>query len=169
MPKMLPLACFVALSLAGPVAAQENASPVGGLLACRAESDNAKRLACFDRASARLAEATASKEVQVVTREDVRQTRRSLFGFTLPKLPLFSSDDSANETPDKIETTIRSARSEGYGKFTLVLEDGAVWRVTEALRIPPAAGDKIVIKKAALGSYMLKINGGRVARALRVS
>jgi hypothetical protein len=168
MPNLLPFAVISALC-ASTVTARGTASPIlDSLLACRGETDDAKRLACADKGLEALAAATATKEVQVVTREDVRQTRRSLFGFGLPKLPLFSNDDSANETPDEVETTIRSARSDGYGKFTFVLVDGAVWRTTEAVRGKPTANDRIRIKRAALGSYKVKINGGPAVRALRV-
>ena len=164
----LPMA-FAALVIADSAGAQETRSPtIDDVLACRAETENTKRLACFDRAATALSDAAAKKEIQIVTREDVRRTRRSLFGFALPKLPFFSGDDSGDTVPDIIEAVVKSVRGDGYGRYTIVLTDGAVWRNTEELRFAPTAGDKLQIKAAALGSYMMKVNGGRAVRALRV-
>ena len=105
----------------------------------------------------------------MVSRDDVRKTRRSLFGFTLPKLPFFSGDDTdKDEQPDEIETTVKTARATRDGNFTVVMADDAVWRTTEPLRKMPRTGDKVKIKKAALGSYFLSVGGLRGVRAMRV-
>ena len=52
-----------------------------------------RRLACFDRAAGSLLAARDSGEVRVVDREEVQETRRGLFGFTLPKLGIFGAGD----------------------------------------------------------------------------
>ena len=49
----------------------------------------------------------------------------------MPKLPFFAGDQSAGDTPDQIETTIKSVR-DGYGKYQINVADGnAVWETTE--------------------------------------
>lgn len=130
--------------------------------ACRAIVEDAARLACFDREAAALLAASATGQVSVVDRADMRAARRSLFGFALPKLPFFSGDKSGEDSIDQLESTIRSAHAIDRGRYRMVLAaDNAVWETTEAtMRLqPPRTGDKIVIKKAALGSYFLRING----------
>jgi hypothetical protein len=88
----------------------------------------------------------------------------------MPKLPFFSGDQSAADTPDQIESTIKSVR-EGYGRYQIVIADGnAVWETTEesiGLR-EPRPGQKIVIRRGPMGSYFLRINGQTGVRGRRV-
>jgi hypothetical protein len=96
------------------------------------------RLRCYDQTAAALTEAAASGKVVLVDQEDVRKTRRSLFGFSLPKIPFFSGDSSADEAQEELTAKIASASSIGNGKYRMRLEDGAVWDTTEALRRCPS-------------------------------
>lgn len=169
-----PVLLLVALSAATMAeaapraAAAASSSLMTALVACRAETDDAKRLACYDDAAGKLADATAKGDVKVVTRDDVRATRRSLFGFELPKVPFFTGDDSANEVPIEMDAVVRSVRDDGYSKFTLTMESGAVWSTTEPLPRDPKPGAKVKLKRGALGSYFMMVNGGRSVRAMRV-
>lgn len=169
-------ASLLALAVTGAAAAADKSplavSPlVAKLEGCRGITDNVQRLACFDRESAALASAVRSGNVAVVDQGEMRAARRSLFGFQLPKLPFFSGDKSADYVPDQIETTIRSVQDSGRGRYRLTLADGAVWETIESpMRLTePRTGNKIVIKKAALGSYFLRIDGqtGIKGRRLR--
>jgi len=161
-----------AATLGGPAPAQDRASNalIGAVTACRSEQDGAARLRCYDAAAAALAEAESSGKVVVVDREDVRKTRRSLFGFSLPKLPFFSGDDSAESQQDEITATVAAAGALGYDKYRVKLEDGALWETTEGSPNVrgPRRGDTVVIKRGPLGSYMMKIAGQRALRAKRV-
>jgi len=51
----------------------------------------------------------------------------------------------------------------------MVLAEGGTWQSTEAWGGAklPAPGAKILIRRAALGSYFLKIDGGRAVRGMR--
>lgn len=138
---------------------------------CRTIPDPTQRLACFDSAAGSLVAAARSGQVSVVDRGELRQARRSLFGFSMPKLPFFAGDESANDVSDEIETTIKAAGSIGNGKYRIILTEGnAVWETTEtsiSLR-DPKAGQKITIKRGPMGSYFLRINGQRGVRGRRV-
>ena len=166
----------VALALiAGPVAAAKPVVPraphLGAIEACRAIAADPARLACFDRESAALLAATKSGQLSVIDRADMRAARRSLFGFSLPRLPFFSGDKSAEDSVDELESTIRSVQQLRGGHYRLVLaDDNAVWETTESpMRLrPPRSGDKIVIKKASLGSYFLRIAGQIGVKGYRV-
>ncbi len=165
----------VALMLATTAAAQRPGTQVSGpvlqgLSACKAVTEAAARLACYDNAAQALEQAVAEKNVVVLDREDLKKTRKTLFGFSLPQLPFFgSNDDSQRET--EINTTIKSARSLGYGKWRIQLEDGAVWRTTETSNNvrEPRAGLPIRIKRGGLGSYIVNVAGQRGIRAVRES
>lgn len=158
------------LAVASPAAAQPapsrtapaQARHLGAIEACRAIGADMARLACFDREAAALIAASRSGELSVVNRADMRTARRSLFGFALPKLPFFAGDRSADEVPDTLDSTIVSAQSIANGRYRMQIAAGdAVWETTDSpLNLsPPRSGEKIVIKKSALGSYFLRING----------
>jgi hypothetical protein len=164
----------IAAIAAGPsVAAKTPPAPsplVNAIEACRQIADPTQRLACYDRAAPALVDAARSGEIRVVDRGQVRQVRRSLFGYSMPKLPFFSGDDSA-DTGDELQTTIKSVRDIGYGKYRIVLTEGdAVWETTEASisLSEPKPGQKITIKRGPMGSYFVRINGQRSVKGRRV-
>lgn len=157
-----------AIAVSTSTAAAANAPPppgsrlVSSLEACRAVTDDAQRLACFDRETARLVSAVKGGDIAVLDKAEVRRARRSLFGLPLPKLPFFSGDESAGDAPDEIESTIKSVQPIGRGRYRMVLADhNAVWEtIDNPMRLhPPRAGDKIFIRRGLLGSYFLRIGG----------
>ena len=143
---------------------------VRALAACRATADDAARLRCYDAAAGALTSAAAKGDVVVVDQQDLKKARRSLFGFSMPKLPFFGGDRSADEAPDELTAKITSARSLGHGKWQVRLEDGAVWETTEASSMvaDPRPGNSVWIKKGALGGFMMRVAGQRALRAKRV-
>jgi len=173
MKRVIAIGAGTALLL-GPAAMAAKPGPesplVRALANCRGQTDDQARLRCYDAAAAALTQATESGTIVVVDREDVRKTRRSLFGFSLPKLPFFSGDDSAESQTDELTATIASAGALGHDKYRIRLEDGAIWETTEASSAvrEPRRGDTVLIKRGPLGSYMMKIAGQRALRAKRV-
>ncbi len=164
-----------AASIAGPAIARAPLRPheaassvITEITGCVAITDKVARLACFDAATAKLVEATAKGDVKIVDREDIRATRRSLFGFTLPHVAFFKGDDTAEDTPSEIDTTIKSVGPSEYGKFTLTMEDGAVWKTTEPLPRDPRAGMPVHLKRGALGNYFIRVGAMRSVTAQRV-
>ena len=145
---------------------------VKALEACRKIPDAAQRVACYDAASAALVNATTSGQVRVVDRNEVRRARRSLFGFSLPRLPWFSGDDSQNDPDDRLDSTIKSAwLLKNVGRYRIVLADNAVWETTESKLnwIAPRPGQKITILKGVLGNYFLQVDGQVGIRGRRLS
>ncbi len=153
---------------AAPRAKEATTGVLAELTACKALADNTARLACFDAATAKLAEAQAKGDVRVIDREDIRATRRSLFGFELPKVAFFKGDDSAADTPTEIDTTIKSIGASDFGKVTLTMDDGAVWRTTEPLPRDPRPGMPVHLKRGALGNYFLRVGSMRAVTAQRI-
>ncbi|MFD1949194.1 hypothetical protein ACFSGX_00260 [Sphingomonas arantia] len=145
--------------------------------ACRGRTEPDARLACFDAAAAKLATATANRDLIVLDRQDVVETRRSLFGFSLPRIALFGGRDGARdpaavarEDIAELDTTITRVQSLGNGKYQLTLAEGGTWRSTEPWTGAklPEAGSKINVRRASLGSYIFKLPGGRAVRGMRV-
>lgn len=138
------------------------------VLQCRAITDPAQRLACFDRTVGTLAQAQQRKDVFVADKEAIREARRGLFGFSLPRVRIFGDDDMAEEVK-AIETTIKSV-SQGQKGYIFTLQDGARWAQTDGAYMDrPKAGAKIRIRRAALGSYMGTIEGRVGFRIERLS
>jgi len=168
MQTFLVVAALATAAAPPPTQGNPNATPIGSVTACRSVADSAARLACYDSAAAALDLAVTSKDLVVLSPGDVKETRRSLFGFSLPKLP-FLGDRDQEET--EITAKLKGARSLGYGKWRLVLEDGAVWETTEGNRdqVIPRVGTSVKIKRGVLGSYMINIDGTRGVKAVRIS
>lgn len=164
------------LLAAVPALAQEDDRPrseaLEQLVDCRGISDDAQRLACFDREVAAIDAAEAADELVVVDREQIRKTRRTLFGLSLPDLGIFGGGegDEEEEGVSQIESTIKDVRRGSYGRWIITLENGAVWAQTDDRNLPrwPKAGQPILIKRAALGSFKANINEQNAIRVERL-
>lgn len=134
---------------------------------CRTISENNERLACFDKTVDALEHARKSNELTVISREDVRKARKSLFGLALPEIRLFDNDQG--EQISEVNSTLRSATQRGDGKWAFVLDDGARWTQIDerTLIATPKVGQTIRIRRAAMGSYLANINKQVAVRVRR--
>ncbi len=143
------------------------------LIDCRSVTESAARLACYDAQVARLDEAESRNELVVVDKEQVKKARRGLFGLSLPDLGgvFGTGNDSEDENGlSEITSTVKAASPGAYGKWVIVLEDGAKWVQTDTTAIrTPKVGQPIIIKKAALGSFVAKVNDLRAFKVMRVN
>lgn len=148
----------------------ETPEVVERLFDCRTIEDSGERLACFDREIDSVLKAQESKEIVITDREQIKKTRRGLFGFTLPKIGLFGGDDDDNEV-NEIVTKISKASRTPNGRYMIVLEDGASWMQSDNTRVLRniEPGEEITIKTAAFGSYMAKVGGRRAFRIKRMN
>ncbi|HEY0147830.1 MAG TPA: hypothetical protein VGB70_02385 [Allosphingosinicella sp.] len=162
---------FAAPAGAAPKVERERAPALSRLVDCRAIAAAADRLACYDREVAAVDQAVAKEELVVMDRQQVRKTRSSLFGLTLPNLGIFSDEKGEGEGISRIETTIRRASEDANGKWVLELEGGARWAQIDSktLAVDPRPNDKIVIRKAAMGSYLANIGRANAIRVRRIN
>jgi hypothetical protein len=165
----------MALALTTVASAEKTHEPpelFRNLLNCRAITDNTARLACYDQSTSALEQAEAKKDLVVVDRKEIRETKKSLFGFTLPKIGLFGDgDDKVNEKDEvtELQGTVETARPISGGNFSLRLANGAgTWETMSAVNDAPRSGDKVRIKKAMLGSYLGQVGINRGVRFRRV-
>ena len=140
------------------------------LVNCRSITDPTARLACYDTKVAAIDEAEKKDELILADKASMKEARRGLFGFSIPKLKIFGNDGKEDEKFELV-AKIDSAYQASYGKWTIVLEDGARWMQidTQALRKGPASGMEIKIRAAAMGSYFANIDGQRAIRMKRVN
>jgi hypothetical protein len=167
------LATAIALSL--PLAAKDDkddglARPklFDDLVACKTIENAEARLACYDANVAALDEAQKSKEIVVTDKAAIKEARRGLFGFDLPKIKIFGGNE---EELNEVEATLSEAYMNRDGKLTIVLEDGARWSQidSQVVRGSPKAGSKARIRRAAMGSFFVNIDEKRAIRMKRVN
>lgn len=150
----LPAAAFAQ----SDTAQQQRPELFEALLRCRAITEAEVKLKCFEDATAALEQAVEQRDVVVADRDQVRETRRRLFGVALPRLPIFEDDDE--DEIESVEGTVASATQNGNGQWIVRLEDGAIWAQTDnnSLALRPRPGQPVVINRAALGTYMMRVN-----------
>ena len=142
------------------------------LKTCQAETNPEARLACYDRAAGAILAAEDSGDLRVIDREDVRRTRRSLFGFSLPDLGIFGrgddEDDGEEEAFKVLNTTIERVGGSYETGYVITTAEGAVWQLDEAPRLSPKLGQAVEIRNAALSSYYVRVNGQSGVKARRI-
>lgn len=163
----------LALSLSTVASGQDPVVPnskdtIDQLKACRAITDPDARLACYDREVGQVLAATEQGTLQVVDKQDVEETKRGLFGFSLPRIKLFGGDNGEEMT--ELETTITSVRRQGREGWVFTTKEGSVWRISETKLgwKPPKEGQTVVFKKAAMGSYFIRVNGQTGVKGIRI-
>lgn len=170
--KMFAVSClFMAATLhANPCYANDAGAPraqsVQRLFECKAVTDSAARLACFDAAAESLEIAERQGDIVMVERARVLESRRALFGFTLPDVTsLLGNADQL----DAVETTLERASNMSGSGWTFHLADGSIWRQIDNTRLDfrATAGLPVKIRRGAMGTYFLKVADNPAVRAKR--
>jgi hypothetical protein len=169
------LAAGAAFAGAAPASAKSTpdlgrAAVMQALTDCRKISDDAARLACYDKAVGALDQAESQGKVVVIDQEQAKAVRRQAFGFNLPTLNIFNKVGKNDEGFDHLDLVIARAYRGGDGKWVFAATDDAVWRQTdsEELANDPHAGSKLLVKNGALGSFFCKVDGQPQLRCERV-
>jgi hypothetical protein len=170
-----------ALASAAPAAA-EDAKPAEPelyqkMVACKDIADPAQRLACYDRQVGAFAAAASSREIVIADREEVRKTRRGLFGFAAPigRLLGLGSDEgkdgAGREEIDKLETKVARVGRTADGGWRLTFAEAGTWDQidTRGWVMSPKVGQVAVISRGALGSYLVSVDGQRAIKMRRVN
>jgi len=157
---------LAALSLVGaPAAAKDKEASAGkaaafqAVLDCRGVADNAQRLACYDAAAGRMSEAEKKGDIVVIDRAQASAAHREAFGLNVPSLS-FVTRALKPEEVDRVDGVVDSARSDVNGRWTMKLQDGAVWRqISGDLLRAPHSGSKVAVRKGTLGSFLMNVDG----------
>lgn len=175
----LLLSVFLIGSAAAAPTATSSASavsPLSPIYACAEKTDGAERLACFDAAVAAVKAAEARSEIITLDQPRVAAVRREAFGFRIPSLPRFNFGGTVAAPSAGAVTTPASRAREEIGdeqtfavarvgragdRVAIYLENGNVWHLTEAgeLNAPSRPPYNVRIRAAAMGSYMLSVEG----------
>lgn len=155
--------CWSGAGLAQGAGTDPSGEYVATLKSCQSLADDRERLACFDRAVGEIVSANDAGEVRIIDRDDIRETRRQLFGLSVPDVGVLQRDENEEKEEDNglFETSIASVTYFSERKFRFTTAEGAVWEVNNAPRTlrRVEAGHRVVFKNAALGYYFARING----------
>jgi hypothetical protein len=171
---IVPIGSMIATPVVGHAAdALKVPAQVAALQACRTKADAAERLACYDKAVDVLSAATASRDLVVIDKAEVKEARKGLFGFTLPRIPFLSGregDPDDDTDARELQTTITSAKRWNRLYWRFAVEGGGTWETTEDKRgfTDPKPGASVVIERGTLGAYFAKVGRGARSAVRRV-
>lgn len=128
---------------------------------CPSIADPAARLACWDRLHPPVAAGAGAAPVAAAP------SAREAFGLTAGQR--LQREGRGDEAPEQISATVASVTLQRDRRRRVEFEDGQVWVLPAAGsrdRVEP--GDRVEIRQAALGSYLLRTEAGIDVRAKRV-
>jgi biotin carboxyl carrier protein len=167
------LLILVAAFVARPALADESIEDK--LRACANETDDAARLACFDKATKPAkppapvaAEATPTPAAEPVAAE-AAPTPAPAPTPAVDPVADFGNDAKKEDEITEISATVVEVRKRTRGQYVVTLDNGQVWTEKDAepyLRIK--VGDTIRIKRVAMGGYRLVGRGNRATAVVRV-
>jgi hypothetical protein len=179
-------AALLCLACALPCGA---AQPLAGVLACRALTDAAARLACFDRETAALASesaaaltaapataapvsaAPATAATPAATPAHPAPVLDAQQSFGLSGSAIAANEEATGARPpkvSKIESRIVALALTGNGRTLFTLDNMQVWRQLESDGDMLAKlGDTAAISRGLLGSYWLQLKNGRGCKVTR--
>lgn len=139
------------------------AEPTAQSHRCASVVDPSDRLVCYDAAFPPAANTKSEPEAQRL---------KALEEFGLRKTELRSNEPEhvRDITPELIEATIASVSSRPTGERVVRLDSGQVWMLTEVTtKGHLKSGDRVAIRRAALGSFMLVTPSRISLRARRIN
>ena len=133
------------------------------LIACRAKVDNMERLRCYDELSSRLTNTASEAKIASIDKpvpppasppSDVTiTTPPSLERFGLPDKPAPIAEVQA------VNATVAEVDLDPYKKLIMTMDTGQIWQQIDGSRIRVREGDKVVLERGALGSFLLGLQG----------
>lgn len=172
---------WVAAMIAAPAALAAD-DPGAALRACRAEPDDARRLACYDREVGRLdaqaapaAAAVAAPPAPAAPAATAAPATPALtpeerFGRT-GAMTREEADRKEQESREltELQATVTEIWTRADGLMVLTLDNGQIWKqVRPDSRFRLKVGEQVKIQPAALGSFLLSGPSKRSTRVSRV-
>jgi hypothetical protein len=161
----LTASALAALAVTAPISARAKDRPTDhapvfqAVLNCRTITDNAARLACYDTAAGKLVEADTHGEIVVIDRAQATAAHREAFGLPVPSLS-FITRALKPEDVNRVDGVVDSFRVDLNGRYTFVLQGGAIWRqISGDLYRSPKHGSTVQIRHGSLDSFLMNVDG----------
>jgi hypothetical protein len=167
-----------AMLLAGAGLAPTQAAEVtsDALLACANETDDVRRLRCFDGVVAGLRRAPAAPSATAAAAPNASPPTASPRTSAPPVSPedKFGArgdlDREKRQALSELIATVTEVSTRPLGELVVTLDNGQVWaeRTAANSKIKVKVGDTVKIESGALGSFLLIAPNGRSSKVSRV-
>ena len=147
------------------------------LTSCRVIKDSLNRVACYDAyVDSRIRKASGEDMPSSMdsvrsdeTQQDIVEVE-NLFGKSSVESKQFLEEKFSIKKIDQIVSKVDKVRRLAHKKVQVYLENGQVWRQLDNEPIRIRKGDEVVVRTAALGSFLLgKKSGGSKIRVKRTN
>lgn len=134
--------------------------------ACRAATNEAERLACYDSAIDRMLAAEEGGDFVAVDRSRVGEVQSESFGFNLPSIADLMP--RAGGDLQHLQLEVDRVVSLPDGRKLFVMTNGQRWiQVENESAHNVRAGDSVTVRRAALGTYLLTSERGGAGHRVR--
>lgn len=162
--------CLLAFHSSALLAAA--ADPLSSMRACATQTDDARRLACYDAAMRGESSAPAAVASSTTAAAVVAPTAEEKFGYRGDVAREQLEQEEKNAESAQLEQLIARVKAVSWqplGEFVITLDNDQVWaQKRPESAVKPKVGDSITIKPAAMGSFLLVTKSGRSTRVARV-
>jgi hypothetical protein len=131
------------------------------IAACASKPDERSRHTCMDG---------VLRQAGVLSAERQATERRARFGTDAQPVPPQAPDAPAAEPVDeRVEVQLATVTVTSDEKLIVTTTDGVVWRQRDSdpVRPRPAAGDRMIVRKALLGSFLCTVRQNVAYRCSR--
>lgn len=142
--------------LGGAACRADSAPPLDreAFVRCAAMSAENRRLACYDALAADLGLHATARTAPPVVADEKR------FGLSKPLEPV-------ERSPESLAAKVVRVSEDSIGNVSVTLDNDQVWQFNDGHSLL-RPGDPVVIKRAALGSFIMTAPGRRAYRVRRI-
>ncbi len=132
------------------------------LMVCRDLPSDEARLICYDAAMDRDKQRDGLRPAPSSTPQATTEiSQEEFFGKSGDEVQRTVEKASGTERIEKLEARVTRLQWSSSGKFVVKLDNGQVWRQIDTGDLRLSEGDTVVIRKAALGSFMMQKSGSK--------
>ena len=171
-------ALLLVICIQGYAVAGTADDPVVGLSRCAATADRDERLACYDGLASRYAQpnrkttaaappppASAATPASAAAKVPAVEPKTE-FGLTVAQL---RKEPDAPVKPQSIDGVVTGFGTSSLGRPVVRLDNTQSWELLDQLDPLLSPGDKVTIRRAAMGSFLLTTPTKRMHRVRRIS
>lgn len=185
----LKLLIFAATCVIAPTLGVGAAELPQALIDCRDLGSAVARLDCYDRivdahvssagqsraeitsaqapAAAVTAAVAATAATETTSVPPLEMSEEDLFGKNYAEVHKSVQEATGSKEIDRIESFVTKIKPAADGKAIITLDNGQVWTQIDNSRLRLSSYDKVVIRRASLGSFMLNKDGSKTSMRVR--
>jgi hypothetical protein len=135
---------------------------------CVHEADDARRLQCYDAAMGRNSDSGAvARSSPAAPAATAPLSAEERFGLNDAQA---RAKQNVEEPPalERLTATVSGITRQAEGELVMTLSNGQVWAQKQANSFEVRIGERVTIKSAALGSFLMSNASGRSTRVARI-